>query len=272
VRPPRLAAALMVAGALLSGGCGGDVAGASGEAILATTTSTRDSGLLDVLLPWFEEQTGCVVKPVAVGSGAALEMGRRGDVHVLLVHSPEEEEKFMLAGHGLSREPVMHNDFVIVGPPADPARVRGAGDAAEALSRVAEREATFASRGDGSGTHAKELALWDQAGVDPAGSWYVESGQGMGETLTIAGQKSAYTLADRGTFLATEGAGSTILFEGSRDLLNEYHVIVVGRGQPPTACAEELAVWLLEPAVQQRIGEFGVEEHGRPLFVPGAES
>jgi tungstate transport system substrate-binding protein len=271
VSRPRLAAAITAA-VLLFGGCGGDAAGASGEALLATTTSTQDSGLLDTLLPTFEQKTGCTVKTVAVGSGAALEMGRKGDVDVLLVHSPEDEEEFMADGHGLSREPVMHNDFVIVGPAADPARVLVADDAADALSRIAQNEATFASRGDDSGTHVKERGLWERAGVQSFGSWYLETGQGMGETLTIASQKSAYTLADRGTFLATQGTDSTILFKGSHDLLNRYHVILVDREKPPAACADELAAWFVDPTVQERIGEFDVEGSGRTLFVPDAES
>lgn len=178
----------------------------------------------------------------------------------------------MDGGHGVSREPVMHNDFVIVGPEADPAEVAGAADAAEALTRIAESNAPFASRGDDSGTHAKELALWEEAGVEPAGDWYFETGQGMGETLTIAGQKSAYTLADRGTFLATANLDSTITFEGSDDLRNEYHVIVVDRGEEPLPCAEDFATWLQDGEVQDRISTFGVEEYGEPLFVPDAEA
>lgn len=261
-------AGMAAVAAMLLGGCGGAPTGVTGEVLLATTTSTQDSGLLDALLPAFEEESGCTVKTVAVGSGTALEMGRKGDVDVLLSHSPEDEEQFMADGYGLSREPVMHNDFVVVGPEADPADVGGAQDAADALARIARREATFASRGDDSGTHAKELSLWEQAGISPAGSWYLQTGQGMGETLTIASQKAAYTLADRGTFLATEGTESAILFEGSPDLLNRYHVILVDREEPPLACAEELAAWFVDPEVQERIGEFGVREYGRPLFVP----
>jgi len=263
-------ATLTVIGALLAGGCSG--ADSTDQAILATTTSTQDSGLLDELLPDFEHEFDCTIKTVAVGSGEAMEMGEKGDADVLLVHSPAAEDEFMAGGHGLTRDPVMHNDFVIVGPQADPAEVSGSADAADALTRIADQEAPFASRGDDSGTHSKELALWEQAGVEPSGEWYLETGQGMGETLTIAGQKSAYTLTDRATFLATEGLTSTIAFEGSDDLRNYYHVIVVDRGEEPVPCADEFATWLQDPEVQERIGDFGAEEHGEPLFVPDAEA
>lgn len=271
-RRRTFAAISLATGVLLLGACSGDSEGASSEIILATTTSTQDTGLLDELLPDFEEEAGCTVKTVAVGSGEALEMGEQGNADVLLVHSPAAEEEYMDGGHGVSREPVMHNDFVIVGPEADPADIEGAPDAAEALTRIAETEAPFASRGDDSGTHSKELSLWEEAGVEPSGDWYVETGQGMGETLTIADQKEAYTLADRGTFLATSSLDSTITFEGSEDLLNSYHVIVVDTDEEPVPCAEELSTWLREPEVQDRIGDFGAEEYGEPLFVPDAEA
>jgi tungstate transport system substrate-binding protein len=268
--PRCIAAVLTVTGGLLAGGCSG--ADSMDEAILATTTSTQDSGLLDELLPDFEEESDCTIKTVAVGSGEAMEMGEKGDADVLLVHSPDAEEEFMADGHGLTRDPVMHNDFVIVGPQADPADLSGATDAADALTRIADHESPFASRGDDSGTHSKELALWQQAGVEPSGDWYLETGQGMGQTLTIAGQKSAYTLTDRATFLATEGLTSAIAFEGSDDLQNYYHVIVVDRGEEPVPCADEFATWLQDPEVQERIGGFGAEEYGEPLFVPDAEA
>ncbi len=267
-----IVATLTVIGALLLvSGCSDSEAGSSDEAILATTTSTQDSGLLDELLPQFEEEFDCTIKTVAVGSGEALKMGEKGDADVLLVHSPDDEEEFMAGGHGLSRDPVMHNDFVLVGPEADPANVSEAADAADALSRIADQEAPFASRGDDSGTHNKELGLWEEAGVEPSGDWYFETGQGMGETLTIAGQKSAYTLTDRGTYLATESLSSTIVFEDSDDLQNFYHVIVVDTGEEPVPCAEDFSTWLLDPEVQEQIGAFGVEEYGEPLFVPDAE-
>lgn len=240
--------------------------------ILATTTSTQDSGLLDEILPLFDEGSDCVVKTVAVGSGQAMEMGESGDADVLLVHSPDDEEQFMADGHGSSREAVMHNDFVMVGPPDDPAGAADAGDAAEALTRIADQKATFASRGDDSGTHVKELSLWEEAGIEPRGSWYIETGQGMGDTLTIADQKNAYTLADRSTFLATNSLESDIAFEGSDELRNNYHVIVVDHEGTNTGCAEEFSSWILDRPVQDTIAKFGVEGYGEQLFAPDARN
>jgi tungstate transport system substrate-binding protein len=244
--------------------------GPSGSVILATTTSTQDSGLLDELLPAFHGGSGCRVKTVAVGSGEALALGESGDADVLLVHSPAAEREFMAAGHGASRSAVMHNDFVLVGPADDPAGVAGAKSATEALRRVAAAQATFASRADESGTHAKELQLWAGAGVEPAGDWYLETGQGMGETLTIADQKSAYTLADRGTFLATGNIGLQVLVEGGAELRNPYHVIVVQHRGTNAGCATKLARWLVADDTQERIAGFGVDEFGEPLFFPDA--
>lgn len=266
--------AAIAATLLVAAGCASDQpgssGGASGNMILATTTSTQDSGLLDEILPLFDRVSECTVKTVAVGSGQAIEMGRKGDADVLLVHSPEDEEQFMADGHGASREAVMHNDFVVVGPPDDPAGIAEAGSAVEALQRISRQKASFASRGDDSGTHTKELALWEEAGIAPSGSWYLETGQGMGDTLTIADQKQAYTLADRSTFLATESLDSEIGFEGSDDLLNNYHVIVVDHEATNADCAEDFSAWILDEPVQDVIGEFGVEEYGEQLFVPDA--
>ncbi|MEP6814346.1 MAG: substrate-binding domain-containing protein, partial [Marmoricola sp.] len=244
--------------------------GPSGAMVLSTTTSTQDSGLLDVLVPAYEKSSRCVVKTVAVGSGEALTMGEKGDADVLLVHSPDAERAYMAAGHGRSRQAVMHNDFVVVGPPSDQAHVRGSRTAAQALARIARAKLGFASRADDSGTNAKELALWAEAGIEPHGSWYLQTGQGMGATLTIASQKQAYTLTDRGTFLATKGLESTIDFEGSADLRNNYHVIVVKHSGTNTACAKDFARWLLEPSTQRTIGTFGVRKYGQQLFVPDA--
>ena len=249
---------------------GKEAQGPSGDMLLATTTSTQDTGLLDKLVPAYESGSGCTVKTVAVGSGDAMAMGEKGDADVLLVHSPADEKEFMANGYGSSRAAVMHNDFVIVGPPGDPAGVAGADDAAEAMRMVAQAQAPFASRADESGTNTKELELWDEAGVDPQGSWYIETGQGMGETLTIADQKQAYTLSDRGTFLATNSLDSQIVFEGSPDLLNWYHVIVVEHEGTNVGCAKEFAGWLREERVQKMIGGFGVQEYGEPLFHPDA--
>ena len=268
--------AIIAVSLLATAGCGSDEpeasGGASGNMILATTTSTQDSGLLDEILPLFDKGSDCVVKTVAVGSGQAIEMGVKGDADALLVHSPEAEEQFMSDGHGSSREAVMHNDFVVVGPPDDPAGVSDAEDAADALSRIADEKAPFASRGDDSGTHTKELSIWEQAGIKPSGSWYIETGQGMGETLTVADQKKAYTLTDRSTFLATESLESDISFEGSDDLLNNYHVIVVDHEGTNEACAEEFSSWILDESTQDTIGEFGVEEFGEQLFAPDAKN
>jgi tungstate transport system substrate-binding protein len=259
--------------------CGEDDAGGSagsppdrGTMLLATTTSTRDSGLLDELLPAFEKKSGCQVKTVAVGSGEALELGEKGDADVLLVHSPADEQEFMDAGNGTSRKAVMHNDFVLVGPAEDPADLKQAKDAPDALGRIEKAEAPFASRGDDSGTHTKELSLWEAAGTDPGGSWYIETGQGMGETLTIADQKQAYTLSDRGTFLATKNLDSEVVVEGGEDLLNPYHVIVVRGKETNAACAREFSSWITSSPTQKTIGRFGVEQYGQQLFVPDAES
>jgi tungstate transport system substrate-binding protein len=272
----RRAAAVALAAlvVLAIAACGDDDTGGQadkGQMILATTTSTQDSGLLDELVPRFQDQSGCSVKTVAVGSGEALELGERGDADVLLVHSPEAEQEFMDGGHGVSREAVMHNDFIVVGPAEDPAKIKGAGSAAEAFTRISEHEAPFASRADESGTHTKELSIWEAAGIEPAGSWYIETGQGMGETLTIAGQKRAYTLSDRGTFLATDNVDLDLLVEGGSDLLNPYHVIVVEGEGVNRECAQAFAGWITSPETQEEIERFGVAEYGEPLFFPDAK-
>ncbi|MBA2277268.1 MAG: substrate-binding domain-containing protein [Chloroflexia bacterium] len=244
------------------------------DVILATTTSTADSGLLDVLVPMFAERTGYNLAPIAVGSGAAIELGTRGEADVLLVHSPRAEAEFMDSGAGARRELVMFNDFVIVGPPGDPVAITAAATAADAMATIARNEATFISRGDDSGTHARELALWEQAGIDPAGGWYVESGTGMGDTLNIASERQAYTLADRGTYLALrDRLDLEVLVENDSALLNVYHVITVDPAQSDTinvAGATAFADFLLAPETQAVIGQFGVEEFGEPLFTPCA--
>lgn len=270
------AVALAVLAVFEMAACGDDDSGGSdagtdkGRMILATTTSTQDSGLLDDLVPEFQDESGCSVKTVAVGSGEALELGENGDADVLLVHSPEAETGYMDGGHGTSRRAVMHNDFIVVGPADDPAGIKGAGSAAEAFTRIARAEAPFASRADESGTHTKELSLWEDAGIEPKGSWYIETGQGMGETLTIASQKQAYTLSDRGTYLATDNLDLDLLVEGGKDLLNPYHVIVVEGEGVNRACAEEFSDWITSPETQREIGRFGVAEYGEPLFVADA--
>ena len=248
---------------------------AQSSLILATTTSTQDSGLLDDLLPRFEAATGLTVKTIAVGSGEALAMGRRGDADVLLVHSKAAEDEFMAEGWGSLRLDVMHNDFVLVGPPADPAAVRGL-PVSDALRRIAEKGALFASRDDRSGTHARELDLWKKAGIAPAGKpWYVATGQGMGETARVASEKRAYTLADRGTFLALRKTLELeVLVEGEKGLWNSYRVIVVNPLKHPKARAKEaqrFAEWIVAPETQKVIGAFGREKFGQPLFVPDAK-
>jgi len=270
-----LAALVLALLALVIAGCGDDDSetaskGPSGTMIMATTTSTKDSGLLDELVPAFERTGDCKVKTVAVGSGQALAMGEKGDADVLLVHSPDAEKTFMDEGHGASRTAVMHNDFVIVGPASDPADIADAPDATTAFRRIAREKAPFASRADESGTNAKELKLWEEAGIKPSGSWYLETGQGMGETLTVASQKEAYTLSDRGTFLATKNLDSKLLKEGGKDLRNNYHVIVVKAPGTNAACAKAFSSWITSAPTQKEIADFGVKEYGEPLFFPDA--
>ena len=243
--------------------------------ILATTTSTQDSGLLDVLIPVFEKKTGYFVKTIAVGSGQAMAMGEKGEADVLLVHSPEAEKKFVNEGHGVNRRLVMHNDYVILGSPGDPAKVKGLKAAAEALKRIASPGALFLSRGDNSGTHAKEKAIWKATGLNPEGQkWYQQTGQGMGQTLSVASEKKGYALADRGTYLALKkNLGLDILVEGDAILLNIYHVIEVNPAKWPkvnAAGGKAFADFMVSPEVQGIIKTFGVEKFGSPLFFPDA--
>lgn len=244
------------------------------QIILATTTSTQDSGLLDVLVPLFEKQTGYTVKVIAVGTGAALRMGERGDADVLLVHAPQAEEAFMAAGHGAERQYVMYNDFIIVGPQNDPAHIRGMHDAAAALKQIAAAQALWISRGDDSGTHKKEKTLWADAGLQVSAltsqPWYQESGQGMGATLRIASEKGGYTLTDRATYLNLQDTlHLQILVEGDPRLHNVYHVIVVNPEKHPGVHVEgarAFAAFLLSPQVQHLIASYGVDKFGQPLF------
>jgi tungstate transport system substrate-binding protein len=244
------------------------------ELILATTTSTQDSGLLDVVIPDFEARTGYQVKPVAVGSGQALKMGEDGNADVLLVHSPAAEEAFMAQGAGVDRRLIMHNDFVIVGPPGDPAHIKGQA-ALPAMQAIAAAGAPFVSRGDASGTNALELSLWQQAGIDPKGKpWYIVSGQGMGATLNVTDEKNAYTISDRATYLAFKARVQLqILAEKDRVLLNIYHVIRVNPAKQPsvnTAGAQAFADYLVSPEGQTLIAGFGAQKYGQALFVPDA--
>lgn len=242
--------------------------------ILATTTSTQDSGLLDALLPIFEEQTGYVVKTIAVGTGQALKMGEEGNADVLMVHAPASEIEFMDNGFGVDRLLVMHNDFVIVGPKEDPAQVQTATSIVAAFEKMASAQAVFVSRGDDSGTHKKELAIWKEANIAPSGNWYIESGQGMGATLKIASEKDAYTLTDRATYFANlEILDLVILFEGDPQLLNVYHVIAVNPEKWPNVNREGAAAFsefLVSDQGQAIIAEFGLVKFGQPLFFPDA--
>jgi tungstate transport system substrate-binding protein len=244
--------------------------------ILATTTSTQDSGLLDYLLPDFEKEVGAKVDVIAVGTGQALQTGQDGNADVLLVHARAKEDEFMAAGHGTRREDVMYNDFVIVGPPSDPAGIKGMTSAAEAFNKLAESGSTFISRGDESGTHTKELSIWKEAGIEPAGDWYVSAGQGMGEVLTMANEQQAYTLSDRATYLARtkQGIDLVILVEGDKSLFNPYGVIAVNPDKNPAINAElanKFIDWIISVPVQEKIGQFGVEEFGQSLFIPDSE-
>lgn len=243
--------------------------------ILATTTSTQDSGLLDVLIPLFEKKTGYFVKTIAVGSGQAMAMGAKGEADVLLVHSPAAEKKFMADGNGVERRLVMHNDFIIVGPPSDPAKIKGMKKAAEAFKKIAASGSIFMSRGDKSGTHAKEMDIWKTAGVKVEGEkWYQQTGLGMGQTLAVAAEKKTYTLADRGTYLALKkGLGLDILVEGDGILLNIYHVIEVNPKKWPKANfagGKAFADFMVSKETQAIIKTFGVEKFGSPLFFPDA--
>jgi tungstate transport system substrate-binding protein len=244
--------------------------------ILATTTSTQDSGLLDVLIPIFEKETGYFVKTISVGSGQAMKMGERGEADVLLVHSPDSEKTFVAQGYGINRKLVMHNDFLILGPASDPAKIRGAKTSAEAFKKISQSEALFLSRGDNSGTHAKEKGLWKAAGITPAGKWFQQTGLGMGETLNVASEKQGYLLADRGTYLALQKKrrlGLEILVAGEPKLLNIYHVIEVNPAKWPkvnSSGAKAFSDFMVAKKTQEIISHFGTKDFGAPLFFPDA--
>jgi tungstate transport system substrate-binding protein len=243
--------------------------------ILATTTSTQDSGLLDVLIPAFEKKTGYFVKTIAVGSGQAMAMGQKGEADVLLVHSPDAEKKFMAEGNGVNRLIVMHNDFIVVGPPADPAAIKGVKSTVEAFKKIVEAGSLFMSRGDNSGTHAKEQGIWKAAGIKPEGQkWYQQTGLGMGQTLNVAAEKKSYTLADRGTWLSLQQKlGLPILKEGDPILLNVYHVIQVNPAKWPKVNADgakAFSDFMVSTETQGIVKTFGVEKYGGALFFPDA--
>lgn len=243
--------------------------------ILATTTSTQDSGLLDVLIPVFEKKTGYFVKTIAVGSGQAMAMGQKGEADVLLVHSPDAEKKFIADGFGVNRRLVMHNDFIVVGPSSDPAKIKGVKSTTEVFKKIAAAQYPFISRGDNSGTHAKEKAIWKAAALKYEGEkWYQQTGLGMGQTLNVASEKKAYTLADRGTYLALKKRlDLDILAEGDAILLNIYHVIEVNPAKFPkvnTAGGKAFADFMVSKEAQDMIKTFGVDKFGSPLFFPDA--
>ncbi len=250
--------------------------GAPGELLLATTTSTQDSGLLDYLLPDFEKQYNVKVKVVAVGSGQALQIGKDGNADVLMVHSPAAEKTFMENKDGVRREDLMYNDFVIVGPQADPAKIAALKTGVDAFKAIAAAQAIFVSRGDGSGTNTKELGIWKSAGIEPKGDWYLSTGQGMGAVLTMADEKNAYTLADRATYLTQtqKGLKLKILVEGDKELLNPYGVIAVDPAKSAkinSELANQFIDWVISVPVQQKIADYKKADFGASIFYPSSK-
>ena len=244
--------------------------------ILATTTSTENSGLLAYLLPDLETEYRVKVDVIAVGTGQALKLGEDGNADVLMVHARAREDAFMDAGHGVRREDLMYNDFVIIGPANDPAGIAGMTDAAEAFKTIAGTEVPFVSRGDDSGTHTKEKGIWAAAEVEPSGDWYIAAGQGMGAVLTMSDEQQAYTLSDRATYLARtlEGIDLEILVEGDPILFNPYGVMAVNpdKGEHiKIDLANTFIDWLVSMPTQEKIAQFGVDQFGAPLFTPDSE-
>lgn len=251
--------------------------GENGSIILATTTSTQNSGLLDYILPHFEEKTGIEVKVVAVGTGKALQMGQDGEADVLLVHAKSSEEEFVQEGHGTERFDVMYNDFVIIGPKDDPAKLseKASDNVVEALKVINEEQSKFVSRGDDSGTHKKELSIWQEASIEPQGDWYVSAGKGMGDVIQMTDELVAYTMSDRATYLSmSDKIDLKVVVEGDSKLFNQYGVIPVNPDKNEIINhegAKTFVNWLLSKDTQKLIGEFGVEDFGQPLFVPNAK-
>jgi tungstate transport system substrate-binding protein len=245
---------------------------ASRNVILSTTTSTQDSGLLDVLVPLFEKQSGYRMKTISVGTGQSLELAAKGDADVALVHAPSLEKRYVANGKLRNRRLVMYNDFVVIGPKEDPAKIAKLKSAGAALKSIERAKAPFVSRGDNSGTHNLEKSLWKAAGIQPSGSWYIESGQGMGATLGIAQERNAYTAADRGTYLALQRRVTLpILLQGERLLMNIYSVMEVNSANSPrvnAAGGKAFADFMVSPQVQNLIRSFGVDRFGQALFVP----
>ncbi len=266
---------ILILGLILSLTSGLISQGIAGERLkVSSTTSTDNTGLFQVLNPPFEEKFACRVDVIAVGTGKALKIGEMGDSDVVFVHSRPAEDAFVAAGHGVNRRDVMYNDFIIVGPTEDSAEIRGTDDAKKALAAIAKARAPFISRGDDSGTHKKEKSLWKKAGIVPEGRWYSEAGQGMGAVIQIANEKLAYTLADRGTYLAYKNKVSLeILCEGDPDLFNPYGIIAVNPAKHPHmnyVLAMAYIGWVTSPEGQKIIREFGKEKFGQPLFIPVA--
>jgi len=266
--------AAIALGAMLAGQAGPRPVSAAQAVILSTTTSTQDSGLLDVLVPMFEKKTGYPVKTISVGTGQALALAARGEADVCLVHAPDSEKKYVADGLLVNRRLVMHNDFIIVGPPEDPAKIKGLASAVDALRRIAEARVAFVSRGDNSGTHQLELKLWKEAKLEPSGAWYLQAGQGMGATLQIASEKRAYTVTDRGTFLAFKNRAQLVtLVERDRILLNIYSVLEANAAKFPrvnAAGGKAFADFMLSAEVQEVIRKFGADKYSEPLFFPDA--
>lgn len=245
-----------------------------GTLILATTTSTYDSGLLDVLLPPFEEEYNARVKIISVGTGAAIRKGKAGDADIILIHHRKGEDKFVAEGYGTARFDMMFNDFIIAGPEGDPAGIRGEEDVTQALKKIAEAGASFVSRGDDSGTHRRELSLWEAAGITPENEWYFETGDGMGATLRVANEKEVYVLVDRGTFLAHKGRGDialVVVVERDGRMLNPYGILPVCPQRHPHVnyeLAMDLARYFQSEEGREIIRTFGIEKFGQPLFIP----
>ncbi|HWP60317.1 MAG TPA: substrate-binding domain-containing protein [Candidatus Acidoferrales bacterium] len=272
---PRWLRGAILAGTVFSLAPAGALGSEAGRSVvLATTTSTQDSGLLDVIVPLFEKETGYRVKTISVGTGQALALAAKGDADVVLVHAPALEKRHVAEGKLLNRRLVMYNDFVIVGPKEDRAKIRGLRQSVEAFRRLAQVKAPFVSRGDNSGTHHLERSLWKQAGSEPRGAWYIESGQGMGATLSIANERHAYTLTDRGTYLAFgKKVTLAILVAGDKKLRNLYSVLEVNPANGPrvnAAGGKAFADFMVSPRAQEEIRSFGVRQFGQPLFVPVA--
>lgn len=271
----KLLPLFLLIGGLVVGAPARGVEAASRNVILSTTTSTQDSGLLDLLVPLFEKQTDYSVKTISVGTGQSLALAAKGDADVALVHAPTLEKKYVVAGKLQNRRLVMYNDFVIIGPQDDPAKIASLKSAVAALRAIEQAKARFVSRGDNSGTHNLEKSLWKTAGIQPKGSWYIEAGQGMGATLGIAQERSAYTITDRGTYLALQRRVTLpILVQGDRTLLNVYSVLEVNPANGPrvnTAGGKAFADFIVSPQAQKLIESFGVEKFGQPLFVPVAD-